>query len=160
MTTRVAFLISFAIFFFLLAGLAPRVSAQPLPIGIPVASLDSCLSRWDVKACPAEEGDSACFGAKFWDLNGHMLYHVDSTKRLIKVDWLTYLPVAKPEVDSIAKNLNTELQVPLSRARDEHGIYWIWDNEEVHYLLSYCKGTVRLLEFEDQSAFQSCSLQH
>src|SRR5947209_4720840 len=101
MTTRVAFLISFTVLFFIFTGFAPRAFSQPLPIGVPVTTVDSCLQKWDVKSCAAEEGDSACYGAKFWDLNGHMLYHIDSTKRLIKVDWLTYLPVSKLEVDSI-----------------------------------------------------------
>ncbi len=89
-----------------------------------------------------------------------MLYHMDTTQRLTKVDWLTYMPVAKPRVDSIAKDLGKSLGAPPARARDEHGVYWIWDNEEIHYMLGYDQGTVRLLEFEDQSSLEACSLGH
>src|SRR6266540_5590266 len=84
--------------------------AQPLPIGVPSSHVDSCLNLWSTKPPTlAAQGDSACFGVKFWDLDGHLLYHIDTTQRLIKVDWLTYMPVAQPRVDIIAKDLGKSL---------------------------------------------------
>jgi hypothetical protein len=162
---HVAVLIIGSVFFFCAELLAPaHVTAQPLPIGVHVNHVDSCLEMWSAKApTPAEQGDSACLGVKFWDLDGHLLYHIDTAKRLIKVDWLTYMPVGQPQVDSIARELGKSLNAQPFRARDEKGVYWIWDNEEIHYQLCYGKQsdkTIRLLEFEDQSAFESCSLQH
>lgn len=156
---------AFLIFFAVLSLCAMRsAEAQPLPIGVPVNHVDSCLSVWSAKPpTPAEQGDSACYGVKFWDLDGHLLYHIDTAKRLIKVDWLTYMPIGQTQMDSIAKDLSKSLNAQPFRARDEHGVYWIWDNDEIHYQLCYGKSsdkTVRLLEFEDQSAFESCSLQH
>jgi hypothetical protein len=139
---------------------AASLHAQPLPIGASATVVDSCLHHWDTKPHPADHGDSSCFGVKFWDLDGHMDYHIDTTQKLTKVDWLTYMPVAKPRVDSIAKDLGKSLGAPPARARDEHGVYWIWDNEEIHYMLGYDQGTVRLLEFEDQTALEACSFAH
>ncbi|MDP4200555.1 MAG: hypothetical protein Q8922_08045 [Bacteroidota bacterium] len=150
---------SFFIAAIILAG-AAQLRAQPLAIGAPATSVDSCLEHWDAKPLPADHGDSSCLGVRFWDLDGHMVYHIDTSQRLTKVDWLTYMPVEKFRVDSIAKDLGKSLGAPPARARDEQGVYWIWDNEEIHYMLGYGKGTVRLLEFEDQSALEACSLGH
>jgi hypothetical protein len=162
---HIAFLIFGAVLFCCVELLAPsQASAQPLPIGVHVAHVDSCLEVWSAKPpTAAEQGDSACCGVKFWDLDGHLLYLIDTAKRLIKVDWLTYMPVGQPQVDSIALSLGKSLNAKPFRARDEKGVYWIWDNDEIHYQLCYGKmsdKTMRLLEFEDQSAFESCSLQH
>ena len=99
-------------------------------------------------------------GATFWQLEGHLSFHIDTAeKKLTKLDWSTYLPVERPRVEGIAKDLCVGLGAA-SRARNDDWIYWIWDNDEVHYLLGYGKGTLRLLEFEDQTALEACVLPH
>jgi len=132
--------------------------AQPLTIGAKVPSVDSCLARWSVVANPPDPGDSVCLGATFWDLEGHLLFHIDTAEhKLTKVDWSTYMPVERVHADTIAKEMGKCLGAP-SRARNEEWVYWIWDNEEVHYLLGYSKGTLRLLGFEDQTSLEACVL--
>jgi len=140
-----------------LLSASPKLAAQPLTIGAKVPTVDSCLAQWSVLPNPPDPGDSVCLGAKFWDLEGHLLFHIDTEKRLTKVDWSTYMPVARPEADSIAKNIGAKLG-PCDRARNDQWIYWIWDNDEVHYLLGYNSGTLRLQEFEDQTALEACTL--
>ncbi len=143
-----------------LALLPVGVLAQPLTIGARVQNVDSCLSKWTVVASSSEPGDSVCLGAKFWDLEGHLLYHIDTTDhKLTKVDWSAYMPIPRPQVDGIAKDLIASLG-EASRARNDQWIYWIWDNDEIHYLLGYGKGTLRLLEFEDQTSLEACVLPH
>lgn len=142
----------------LMFAVSYQVNAQPLPIGIKAEIVDSCLQDWGAKPQPSEQGDSSCLGVKFWNIDGHMVYHMDTTtQRLTKVDWLTYTTIGRSHIDSIAKDLARSLGMP-SRAKDENGIYWIWDNEEIHYMLGYDQGVVRLLEFEDQSSLNGCSL--
>jgi hypothetical protein len=137
--------------------LLPRADAQPLTIGVHAAVVDSCLSKWPVVPSGAESGDSVCLGATFWDIEGHLLYHIDSAEHtLTKVDWSAYLPVPRPRADSIAKQIETSLG-PCDRARNSDWVYWIWDNDEIHYLLGYSTGTLRLEEFEEQvSLNQAC----
>ena len=138
---------------------AAPVWSQPLKIGSKVTVVDSILSKWKVDAS-TELGDSVCLGARFWDLEGKLQFHIDTAERkLIKVDWCAYLPVERPQVEGIAKELCASLG-EASRARNDQWIYWIWDNDEVHYLLGYGKGTLKLQEFEDQTALEACVLQH
>jgi hypothetical protein len=142
---------------FLLLGAASAIS-QPLTIGAKVTTVDSCLAKWPVQASTSDPGDSVCLGAKFWDLEGHLQFHIDSAEhKLTKVDWSTYMPVERPHVENIAKDMGKCLGPP-SRARNNQWIYWIWDNDEIHYLLGYSNGTVRLLEFEDQTSLEACVL--
>ena len=134
--------------------------AQPLSIGARVQKVDSTLRNWTVVPSAVDPGDSVCLGAKFWDIEGHLQFHIDTNERkLTKVDWSAYLPVPRPQVDGIAKDLCVNLG-EASRARNDQWIYWIWDNDEIHYLLGYAKGTLRLLEFEDQTALEACVLPH
>jgi hypothetical protein len=132
--------------------------AQLLPIGAREATVDSCLSPLPVVPSDDGSGDSLCLGAKLWDTEGHMLFHIDSTEHtLTKVDWSAYMPVARLRADTIAKQIETSLG-QCSRARNNDWIYWIWDNDEIHYLLGYSTGTLRLLEFQDQGSLNACVL--
>lgn len=139
------------------AAVAP-LRAQPLTIGARVTTVDSCLAKWSVQPSSSDPGDSVCLGAKFWDIEGHLQFHIDSAEhKLTKVDWSCYMPVERPHVETIAQDLGKQLGPP-DRARNKQWIYWIWDNDEVHYLLGYNNGTVRLLEFEDQTSLEACVL--
>ncbi|HEY3873896.1 MAG TPA: hypothetical protein VGM92_00335 [Candidatus Kapabacteria bacterium] len=132
--------------------------AQPLKIGVTGKSVDSCLSKWKVVPSDMESGDSVCLGATFWDLEGHLLFHIDSVEHtLTKVDWSTYMPVGRTEADTIAKQIETALG-PCERARNHDWVYWIWDNDEIHYSLGYSTGTLRLLEFQDEGGLNACML--
>jgi len=156
--TSVRSIFSVVIFFALVSLLAGKGLAQPLTIGAKSIEVDSCLSKWSVTASSSNDGDSVCLGAKFWDLEGHLLFHIDSVEhKLTKVDWTTYMPVPRPTAEEIAKQLGARLG-PCDRARNDKWVYWIWDNEEIHYMLGYGAGTLRLLEFEDQSALEACML--
>jgi hypothetical protein len=136
------------------------VKAQPLAIGAPTAVVDSSLAKWTILPSSTDPGDSVCLGAKFWDHEGHLLFHIDSVEhRLTKVDFSTYYPVPRDQVEEVAKLLDTSLG-PCDRARNDQWIYWIWDNEAIHYLLGYGAGTMRLQEFEDQTALEACTLPH
>ena len=140
--------------------LAQRGVAQPISIGAKVPAVDSCLSKWPVVPSVMDPGDSLCLGATFWELEGHASFHIDTGEhKLTKFDWSAYLPIEKPRAEVIAKDLCVGLGAA-SRARNDDWIYWIWDNDEVHYLLGYGKGTLRLLEFEDQTALEACVLPH
>ncbi len=132
-------------------------SAQMLPIGARETTVDSCLSKWPVVPGDIESGDSVCLGAKLWDIEGHMLFHIDSSEhKLTKVDWLSYLPIPLTRADTIAKELMASIG-PFVRAKDHDWVYWIWDNDEIHYMLGYSTGTLRLLEFEDQGSLDACA---
>lgn len=132
--------------------------AQLLPIGAHDATVDSCLAQLPVVPSDVESGDSICLGAKLWDIEGHLIFHIDSAEHtLTKFDWSTYMPTSRPRVDTIAKLMETTLGQP-DRARNKDWIYWIWDNDEVHYLLGYSTGTLRLLEFMDQGSLNACVL--
>lgn len=135
-------------------------NAQPIAIGAKTAVVDSSLAQWTVVPSSTDPGDSVCLGAKLWDLEGHLLFHIDSAEhKLTKLDWSAYMPVTREKVEEVAKLLDTSLG-PADRARNDQWIYWIWDNEEIHYLLGFGAGTMRLLEFEDQTALQACVLPH
>jgi hypothetical protein len=108
----------------------------------------------------SDPGDSVCLGATYWDLEGHLIFHIDSVEHaLTKLDWSTYMPVTRDRAEGIAKLLDTILG-PCDRARNDQWIYWMWDNEAIHYLLGYGAGTMRLQEFEDQTALEACTLPH
>ncbi len=150
--------ILFVAFAFL--AIASVSKAQPLAIGARISTVDSCLSKWRVESSDLSPGDSVCLGARFWDIEGHLLFHIDSSEHtLTKVDWSSYLPIARDSVEDIAKKIETTLG-PCDRARNRDWVYWIWDNEEIHYLLGYNKGIVRMLEFEDQSSLEACMMPH
>ena len=135
-------------------------ASQPLAIGAKTAVVDSCLAKWTIVPSSSDPGDSVCLGAKLWDLEGHLLFHIDSVEhKLTKVDFSAYMPVTCQHVEEIAKLLDTSLG-PCDRARNDQWIYWIWDNEEIHYILGFCTGTMRLQEFEDQTALEACVLPH
>jgi hypothetical protein len=137
---------------------ASSAVAQLLPIGAHEATVDSCLSPLPVVPSDAESGDSVCLGAKFWDIEGHLLFHFDSVEHTLdKFDWSAYMPIPRTHADTIAKLIETSLG-PCSRARNNDWIYWIWDNDEIHYLLGYSTGTLRLLEFQDQGSLNACVL--
>ena len=136
---------------------ASSAEAQLLPIGASDASVDSCLSPLPVVSSDVETGDSVCLGAKLYDMEGHLLFHIDSTHTLTKADWSAYMPTPLTHADTIAKLMATSLG-PCSRARNHDWVYWIWDNDEIHYLLGYSTGTLRLLEFEDQGSLDACVL--
>ena len=138
-------------------SIARPVAAQLLPIGATDASVDSCLSPLPVVSSDVETGDSVCLGAKLYDIEGHLLFHIDSTHTLTKADWSAYMPTPLTRADTIAKLMATTLG-PCSRARNHDWVYWIWDNDEIHYLLGYSTGTLRLQEFEDQGSITECVL--
>lgn len=134
--------------------------AQPPAIGAKTTVVDSSLAKWTILPSSSDPGDSVCLGATFWDLEGHLLFHIDSVEhKLTKLDWSSYMPVTRDKVEEVAKLLDTTLG-PCDRARNDQWIYWIWDNEEIHYLLGFGSGTMRLLEFEDQTALEACVLPH
>ncbi len=136
---------------------ALSAKAQMLPIGAPAKTVDSCLSPLPVVASDDESGDSICLGAKLWNNEGHMLFHIDTADHtLTKVDWSAYMPVPLTRADTIAKQMMSSIG-PYVRARDHDWLYWIWDNDEIHYLLGYNTGTLRLLEFQDQGALNACA---
>lgn len=149
-----------AVFAALLCFSVISAVAQPLAIGAKTAVVDSSLAKWTIVPSSADPGDSVCLGATLWDIEGHLQFHIDSAEhKLTKLDWSAYLPVPRDKVEGIAKLLDTTLG-PCDRARNDQWIWWIWDNEEIHYLLGYGAGTMRLLEFEDQTALQACVLPH
>jgi hypothetical protein len=153
-------LLSVAILATLLCFSAISAVAQPLAIGAKTAVVDSFLAKWTVLPSSSDPGDSVCLGAKLWDHEGHLIFHIDSTEHtLTKVDWSSYMPVSRDSVEEVAKLLDTTLG-PCDRARNDQWIYWIWDNEAIHYLLGYGAGTMRLQEFEDQTALEACTLPH
>jgi hypothetical protein len=138
-------------------SMVSNANAQLLAIGSREATVDSCLAPLPVVPSDDSSGDSVCLGAKLWDNEGHMLFHIDSAEHtLTKVDWSAYMPVTRTRVDTIAKQMETSIG-PFVHARDHDWIYWIWDNDEIHYLLGYNAGTLRLLEFEDQGALNACA---
>ncbi len=130
--------------------------AQPLTIGTPVSRVDSCLAKWKIEPSDANASDSVCLGAKFWDLDGHLLFHIDSAEHtLTKVDWSAYMPISRPHAESIAEEIEHSLG-QCDRARNHDWVYWIWDNDDIHYLLAYGKGTIRMLEFQDEGSLNAC----
>jgi hypothetical protein len=130
--------------------------AQPLPIGAHDATVDSCLSKWPIVASDVNASDSVCLGAKFWDLDGHLLFHIDSAEHtLTKMDWSAYMPIGRPRAETIAQQIEDKLG-HCDRARNQDWVYWIWDNDDIHYLLAYGKGTLRMLEFQDQGSLDAC----
>ncbi|HET6402387.1 MAG TPA: hypothetical protein VFH95_13455 [Candidatus Kapabacteria bacterium] len=148
----------------LLAGIAVALSAytprplhaQLLPIGSRDATVDSCLSKWPIVASDLDASDSVCLGAKFWDLDGHLLFHIDSVEHtLTKVDWSSYMPIGRPHAETIAQQIEDKLG-HCDRARNHDWVYWIWDNDDIHYLLAYGNGTLRMLEFQDQGSLDAC----
>lgn len=156
-TTATKRMALFAAVFLALACIAiPPVAAQPLPIGCRDATVDSCLSKWPIVVSDLDASDSVCLGAKFWDMDGHLLFHIDSVEHtLTKVDWSAYMPIARPHAETIAKKIEASLG-PCDRARNHEWVYWIWDNDDIHYLLAYGNGTLRMLEFQDQGSLDAC----
>ncbi len=130
---------------------------QLLPIGAHDATVDSCLAQLPVVPSNVDPGDSLCLGAKVFDIEGHLQFHIDSAEHtLTKFDWSGYLPIPLTRADTIAKQMVTSIG-PFVRARDHDWLYWIWDNDEIHYLLAYNTGTIRLLEFQDQGSLNACA---
>jgi hypothetical protein len=136
---------------------ASSADAQLIAIGAREAIVDSCLSPLPVVPSDDESGDSLCLGAKFWNIEGHLLFHYDSVEHTLdKFDWSAYMPIPLTRADTIAKQMMTSIG-PFVRARDHDWLYWIWDNDEVHYMLQYNTGTLRLLEFQDQGSLNACA---
>ncbi len=135
---------------------APRAGAQLLKIGASESTVDSTLSKWPIVASNMNSCDSVCLGAKFWDMDGHLLFHLDSVQHtLTKVDWTAYMPISRPRAEDVAKKIVRSLG-PCDRARNHNWVYWIWDNDDIHYLLAYGNGTLRMLEFQDQGSLDAC----
>jgi len=136
---------------------ASSARAQMLPIGALETTVDSCLSPLPVVPSNVDPGDSLCLGAKVFDIEGHLLFHIDSSDHtLTKFDWSGYMPIPLTRADTIAKQMVTSIG-PFVRARDHDWLYWIWDNDEIHYMLGYNTGTLRLLEFQDQGSLNACA---
>ncbi len=156
-TTATKRMALFAAVFLALACIAIHpVAAQPLPIGCRDATVDSCLSKWPIVVSDLDASDSVCLGAKLWDIDGHLLLHIDYLEHtLTKVDWSAYMPIARPHAETIAKKIEASLG-PCDRARNHEWVYWIWDNDDIHYLLAYGNGTLRMLEFQDQGSLDAC----
>lgn len=131
-------------------------NAQLLRIGAPDAIVDSSLAKWKIVPSDVNPNDSVCLGAKFWDMDGHLLFHIDSAEHtLTKVDWSAYLPISRPEAEDLAQKIEKNLG-QCDRARNHEWVYWIWDNDDIHYLLAYSNGTIRMLEFQDQGSLDAC----
>ncbi len=147
-----------AVFTLLLVGSA---QAQLLRIGAADGSVDSTLSKWKIVPSDNNSSDSVCLGAKCWDLDGHLLFHIDSVEHtLTKVDWSAYMPISRPEAEDIAQKIAKNLGQQCDRARNHDWVYWIWDNDDLHYLLAYGNGTIRMLEFQDQGSLDACMFNH
>lgn len=131
--------------------------AQLLRIGARDASVDSALAKWRIVPSDVNSSDSVCLGAKLWDMDGSLLFHIDSVEHtLTKVDWTGDMPISRPRAETIAEEIQKNLGQQCGRARNREWVYWIWDNDDFHYLLAYGNGTLRMLEFQDQGSLDAC----